>query len=160
MSGPIQTFPLGLVSLLGLKGGDFPNALSQQVSPTLDLTAFYLLQQREVLALNTVAGAVLGNNNVLGNSTVPSGEQWYVWNFQVTATLAAATAIVMAPSMFTQGNAFVMGGQVGGVALEEVRSPVTGPYWMRAGDQCGVFVKSITGVVNVGGVMLISRLRV
>ena len=102
MAGPIQTIPQGLLGLLQLKElGVNPSELTTQVSPTLDLTIFYLQRlclpelalfggQPTATGQNTSAQGVF---QVAGlNCVVPNNESWYVdWMTVATSLVAADT---------------------------------------------------------------------
>jgi hypothetical protein len=153
----VQTFPLAMQALLGLKGDGPPNILSDNVSPVIDFTTFYALQKRETVLLTQIAGVVI-SSQVFSDGTVPSGEIWYVWAFTTSVAIPVAGALKYSP-IFVSTTSVSVSPARAGLASERLCISSAAPFWMTPGDSLGVFVEQVTGVNNIGGAVVISRLR-
>jgi len=84
----IQIIPEGLLSLLGLKGGEAPAWLADQVIGVVDLTPRYLSQRLDTATTASTGGlAALGATVTL---TIPERQAWDVIAANFTCTMAAA----------------------------------------------------------------------
>lgn len=87
MPSSIQNYPPGLLTLLGLKGGENPTSLSDVVVPIVDVTPRY---NAGLVTTKSSGSSVV---NTLGASltlTVPAGECWDVIAVGFTGALLAA----------------------------------------------------------------------
>lgn len=163
--GPIQTLPYGLNALLGLKGQQGVHLLNEEVIATVDMVQQYLMNFREQINFGTVAAPVAGGNSFAGgtNPTVPPGELWYVWYYQVSAVCGAGAAARITPCLTTQGPGSLSfaSGRAGTAAANEFsRVKSDAPMWAAQGDTFVVLIEQLTLTPTIGGQALISRLRV
>jgi len=93
-SKPIQGYPLGFLSLLGLKNlGKLPDTLIDEVRGTFDLQEWYLRGAKEVVVPAVTVAATGGTQSIaVAGSLVPEGEAWYIHNFGVHVFCAAPPA--------------------------------------------------------------------
>lgn len=145
MPGEINTVPLGLLSLLGLKEqGNAPNSLLGQVMPVLDLREFYAAQLIRT-ATEVVNSTGPGGFTSVGVLQVPQNESWLLVNFSAFRALGAAEAIDMAALIVMQGKGFQVGDFAAGVANEFVSTYVRSPQVLPPGSSMGIFTRSQTG---------------
>jgi len=79
VSGPIQTFPAGLLGFLGLKnGGQNPDVLLNEVRAGIDLTNFYAYGLESEQGSDSLPFALGGGTNYSAFFTVPAKKVWYV----------------------------------------------------------------------------------
>jgi len=151
---PIQEQPVGLLSLLGIKGegAAAPDELSKVLQPTLDLLQSYVQFRKETFQ-QTFADAipVVGTTRLV---TVPANRLWFVHSFGCNFTMPAAgssrvNTIRFAPDggSYDLGPPLVVGaGEVG--SLE----PFSRDFWLMPGEQLGWRHFTVPGVVaNVTG---------
>lgn len=153
MSGPIQTIPQGLLSLLQLKQtGSNPSELTEQVAPVVDLTQWWL--QRLVVdisfqlfgAVSTVAIGPAGHGQTgftTNPITVPQGQQWWVESFCLGGTLLAAEGITLAPLFLEAGGTtHILAPPYVDVVSARARdfAVCARGFWMPPGAQFGVRV--------------------
>ncbi len=101
----LTKFPKGLTSLFGLRDlGKVPGSLSEELRGSIDVTQFYLLNDRELVTLSGVAALAAGSNNYA--EVVPPGELWYVWSFVVAVDPGAGAAATYRPQIAADGFAF------------------------------------------------------
>jgi hypothetical protein len=158
--GPIQTPPLGLSSLLGLKGQGVPNALLNDVALMMDITQMYLIAIQEAKTFAGLAAAV-GSNPFAADGVVPAGELWYVWDFQVLATSGVGVTGRFAPQMTHFSSLNIIKAEPLSIAASEllrVRAWKV-PYWAQSGSVFGFMCQNVTGALTVSGSALISKLR-
>lgn len=158
--GPIQIQPPGLLGLLQLKvGGYMPDALAQDVQPTVDLEAYWL----RAAALNestgysrTLAAATYGFAASLldtATATMPLGpsqqEWWYVQDYTIrySAPGGAGTNLIPAwtlrPGPGAAQAEFYVGEtyQVAGPAFVAARAQ---GFWLPPGAVLGSYVDVVT----------------
>lgn len=160
MSKNVQTFPVGLQSLLQVKGNLSPLDLNENIQLTLETFPFLALQRQETQAFANVANAAVGT--VIFAETVPPGEIWYVWHLSVAITLAVGNTLKGAPALIPQGatGTFPLTSPQSYVASEVVRANANGPFILQAGQSLGFHCGIITGAaMNFGGAALITRLK-
>lgn len=158
MAGRVQSFPLGLQSLLSLKGGgEIPQDLADSIAGVIDLTKMYLLGVREQITSASVAAAI--GTPGFPDLTVPLGETWYVWHYSVFCNTGVNTA-TFGPGIAVQGiNVVSLGPQVVGAATTQFLAPASNPFWARSGDELCACVGTSAGPPNISGRVVISRLR-
>lgn len=90
----INKLPLGLLGFLGIKnGGEYPQELSNVLSPVWDLGPLYMNANAE----NQVAALAIAGIGSQAFFTVPNGEAWYVLIASAaTGTLGAGQTIELA----------------------------------------------------------------
>jgi len=129
-NGPIQVAPVGLLGLLSLKtGGQMPDAMRQDVSPTVDLEAWWLRQKRVVdnvnrgitLAAGTVDAFVDFSPNAIA---VPEAEWWFVHSYSCKASLTDPLDSIQGVRLAMQWN------QVGTLRYRWLGEP--GPAFISA----------------------------
>ena len=87
MPSAIQEAPWGLLSLIGAKtNGQTPNALSDTVAPTIDITKFEI--SKRVIDSATTTGGVLTLKDEGLTIVVPEGKIW--WIQQITGFFNAS----------------------------------------------------------------------
>lgn len=149
-SGPVQTLPPGLLSLLALKNaGANPREFEDFIQPTFDMRELMSMANRTwvtdtfVIALGLTTNFV-GQLFTTGTLKVPFDEIWYVWNASVNIQpINAADAItgplvpvIVAPnglmlSVLGSGSYSTNVGQGPLSAGKELRR------WMTGGSQLG-----------------------
>lgn len=144
-SGPIQTFPRGLIGLLQLKSrGQMPDVLQGTVQPTVDLMQLWLNagQAPDTVLHARAIGAGNGGfwefspNAIL----VPQNEIWYVHHYTVRVAIPAGA------TEQTRSFAPAMGvTQVGTILYQVLAAPQTFD---------GVAGVAVTGYVRAGGFWL------
>jgi len=152
----IQSFPLGLQSALSLKGDGIPQQLADSVAGTIELLPFYLLSIQETVETAPIAAAL---GNVLFTQSVPSGETWYVWAYNVFADLGVGTALRMSAAIDFTGKTLSVGPVQSAAASERIRCRGDGAMILTAGSFFGFCCEQVTGAVNVTGRVVFSRLR-
>jgi hypothetical protein len=167
MSGPTANLPVGLLDMLGIKSGAYPNNLIENIQPTLEL--FELLAESNATEIvsatnNVVAGGV----GLFASHTVPQGEIWLCSGFSSACTTLVAEAITL--SLIKRSLAVGVGGaptrrwtKEGNVAaaINYVASASEGFFWAGAGSYIGFMVHSVTTagtiVVTTSGAILRCR---
>jgi len=93
-SRPIQGYPVGFLSLLGLKNlGKLPDTLPDQVLAAFEMGPYYLRGLREIVEPGVAAVATGGYQSVNVMATpVPDGEVWFVHSFSLRFQAAAPPA--------------------------------------------------------------------
>jgi hypothetical protein len=96
--GPVQSFPSGLLSMLGLKNtGLYPDKVGSTYQPTIEVLQWIMEGQAiEIGRSADFAGLPLGNQAwPAGNSINTGSEWWYVLDYSIYGNMvAAATSIV------------------------------------------------------------------
>jgi len=145
MPGEINTVPLGLLSLLGLKEqGNAPNALLGQVMPVIDLREFYAAQLVRT-ATENVNSTGTGGFTSVGTLLVPQNESWLLLNFSAFRQLGVGEAIDMATVVVKQGKGFQTGDFAAGAANQYVSTYQRSPEVLPPGSSMGIFTRSQTG---------------
>lgn len=173
MPGRIQTNPVGLLALLGLKtSGANPSVFPDHVQGVVDLTARYELAQQELVtqAISLEPGTA---SNTHGGLRVPTGEVWRLLRASVFVDQVPSVTAIF--SLFYSPRASLAGSQLDAqsIYLSERESSVTSgsgqefmfnyephtPWFMTPGSILGVRVASTTGGVFLEGTVsaLISR---
>jgi hypothetical protein len=155
-------YPRGMTGVLGLRAsGETPRSMADQLVSVVDATPFYLLDTREFLLGTQKVGVAVGVNDI-PSLTVPPGQVWYVWEYAIACTLGAGTAIDCAPSVVLDGLGLtsLAGGYVAGAALQQIRGRADPGCLWGPGSVPGVFVRSVTGALNVDSAVIITRLKI
>jgi len=165
--GNVTSYPAGLLDLLKVRDrGRMPSDLATAVAGIVDMTPFYLLNQR-VSLLDTNAAPVSGVFNSLNAAnllTVPAGEVWYVHSFQIGAVIDAGEVLEAAPAIRLPGN---INQQVGDYyrAVAATQSLHTAwsksPFWAPPGADFGALVSALTvapAMTIIGGAQ-VTKLR-
>lgn len=129
--GPLQTIPPGLLGMLQLKNlGQAPQTLDDSVIPGIDLTEWYMVQNRETL-LGTRAPANNDQANFWAMTTnpltVPDREFWYVWSatasigFAVGDYTTSLSCVALVPG--AGANAWVLLGQPATTIIDPLATP-------------------------------------
>ena len=161
MSLRISSLPAGLISLLNLQTtGRGPQALLEDISPTLELMQMFVANRVERLEAGPTA-VVAGGMNAFA---VPAGELWYVTTLaaRLTAVVPGAGSlraapgygplanVVLAPfaglSAFTTGETAQWGAPLG--------------LWVSSGGVLGSYVAQVTGAMNVVHTVTFLRLKI
>ena len=152
MSGPIQTIPQGLLGLLQLKqAGRNPDQLSETVAPTVDMLTLWLNRQNVDLSINVIGGASTRNQPTATPGefvfsvlpiVVPPGQTWWITDYTVKATLAAAETLVFAPAIL--GGLFfnsMLAAPVNDIITARARfvSCFARNFWLLPGQGLGYF---------------------
>lgn len=164
-NGPIQVAPVGLLGLLSLKtGGQMPDAMRQDLQPTVDFEAWWLRAKR-----------VLDNVN-RGNSTnsggyvdfspnaiiVPESEWWYVHSYSVRGKVNSVGQVnsgfrlaMLFNALGTQRFRFI--GEPAWTHTQLDSSPeylfLAEGFWAPPGAHIGYYLTSATGGVLVTDVL-------
>ncbi len=162
MSLNLTKFAKGLTSLFGLRDlGRVPGFLSEELRGTIDVTQFYLLNDREMVTFSNIAALAIGSNNF--PEVVPPGELWWVWDFVVSVDPGAGAAATYRPQIAADGFGFGFplsdrAYQVVGAA-QASRVSLSG-FWAPAGTIFSVHVLTQTLAPAALGRALVSKMRV
>jgi hypothetical protein len=162
---PINTLPIGLLDLLGIKsGGEYPRDLSQQLGSSIELLDFYLNARAENLSSGGFTVAATGFQTVAAFA-VPANELWWVHRYSLRYVTGAAEAISAEPMWMFD----VLGTQT----IQILNSPTTlgatanGSSFMASppllappNSQAAYVVNSITGVIDLAAYLRITRFRI
>lgn len=164
MSRPIQALAPGFLGLLGLKQGNLPVELTEDVKPILEMFDFYALGARETIP---TAGTAVQNISAVAHFaipelTVPAGQVWYVHGFTIQVTVPVAEAITVVAQHFNPSTTPIhaspptrQDAAVGGAGIMEL---TIGGFLASAGDLFGVLVSQVTGVgLTLRGACTFSR---
>lgn len=144
MAGEINTVPLGLLALLGLKEqGVNPPALGELVVPTMELSQFYQTQLTRIAqdTLSVTAAGGFGATSLI----VPQNETWIVSQYMVLRQLGAGETLDLCAAWVIQGQGFQVGNYVAGVANNFVSAFQDRVLILPPGSQAAVFARSVTG---------------
>jgi len=147
-SGPIQTFPVGLLGLLNLKNqGRNPRDLTDVVQPVLDLLSMYL-QDNIVSAVNIDAG--IGAGITLATSFGPFEDLRWVHNFSVELPLAATDTVNSLYLVLREtagGITHVISTAAGNITGPDTRFGMYAPggFWLRPGCELGYAIGCAAG---------------
>jgi hypothetical protein len=163
MAFEISKYAKGLSAILGLKerGVGIP-LLAEQAVGVSDVRDLFLLNDRELVPFGSVVAAAVGNNTFPSGALVPSGELWYVWNFNVGSQPGAGASITVAPALFVDGAAVisVVGDFLAIAANENAQTFVRSPFWAGPGTQFAAVAKNQVLAPGISGQAIITRLRV
>jgi hypothetical protein len=160
-----SNFPQGLLALLDAKSmGQTPSEVADSYAPTLECRELFLLN-RQVFIGSTNTAAVNNTTVRFAELTVPPGELWYVWAFDVqSASMGAGQALRMVGQIAnTSANAVAITqgrGATGAAATEQILVSAPAPFWLTAGQALGYLAEQLTGAVNVTGHALVTKLKV
>lgn len=163
-NGPIQVTPVGLLGMLSLKtGGMMPDAMRQDVQPTVDLEAYWLRSTRVVDRVNrgiTLPAAVYNNYQDFSPNTiiVPQQEWWYVHSYSVRVyvenaadTANAVRLALLFNSTGTLRYRFI--GEVPPFVIHTAATPMllllAEGFWAPPGSHIGFFCYSVAGPVGL-----------
>lgn len=165
MSGPIQTKPQGLLSLLELKNqGISPPKFVDDLQPTIDLTYMYAVGKLRFGAnTNNLINGNVGFYNI--NLTVPNDETWLVYMHSIDIRISGALPVGsivrgkaamksnLGPTIFTgqQGCEIVMGAAVAGQYA--AMASWGAPYLAPPGSEIGAFMELIQTPVGSATVL-------
>ena len=162
MAGEVANVPLGLISLLGLRGmGETPRVVQPNVDVSVELRDLYLVNQRELI-LATIGPFVLGPNQLAAGSPgiVPAGELWYVWQFGTRIQTSAVQTATVACAFNTNGVPLLCGDFVSiPINSDSGCFAVLAPFWLKGGDSLGLVASAVAGAPSVAMYALITRLR-
>lgn len=164
--GPVQVLPPGLINLLQLKVGGFsPDALRQDIQPTIDMEAWWLRATKRNLPGTWALDSAAGVYNALRipemggvQLQVPARQWWYVHRCTFMAVSAAAATATVAFGIGEPGGTRGPANNVSefaiGDALASATAGVLYPFtvrdiWVPPGSYMGLFV----GTVAVGGTL-------
>jgi len=165
MMKPIQTIPMGLLSLLQLKQqGQNPDTLSEVVNPVVDLLQFWLQYQSidittalfggQVSRTVPTAGTGIYGYNAPGPATVPPNQLWWIEHYTVEANLLAAEYIRLAP-MITAPSVGLQAQQIGTDVNDAVTARARSVsahahnFWVRGGAGLGFQVFDSLTAANI-----------
>lgn len=152
--GNIQEQPVGLLSLLGIRGEGNANpiSLSQVLQPTIDLLEQYSQLRKETAQLTFVdAVPVAGTTRVL---TVPANELWYVHAFTCSFVMPGAGSTRAQTVRFAPDGGVYDAGppQVVGAGELAYLEPFARDFWLMPAEQVGWRFVTVPGIVaNVTG---------
>lgn len=184
MGVPLNKVPPGLLDFFGIKSGEWgPRELGQQLSPTMDLSRWYLdnyaLQVACVVPTSPLVAATNGTAMGISSTTpvdlisaggfsVPQTEVWLMlemmvwWNFTNDAGLEA--------SFFWSVGGMPCPGRITGFTTSNAANQRWGywclaqPMWARPGDvislNCAGFTRGAAGSVDIQAVPPSPRLRI
>jgi len=158
--GPVQVLPPGLINLLQLKvGGYVPDALRQDIQPTIDLEAWWLRAARKVLPgayTNGVAAAAVDDQVGIfttGLVSIRPGDKawWYVHRASVLGLANGGAVTVQQLCVRTPGgtsafanDALLMYGDfLPTQANGTYHLHTAGGFWMPPGSSLGMYVGTI-----------------
>jgi len=163
---PINTLPVGLLDLLGIKtGGEYPRDFPPVLAASLELMPLYLAARSERLVATPFTRNATGFSAVT-DLQVPAGEYWWVQDATLRAVTGVGEAVTvelgwfydqLAPnaSVFVQSSQLTLGASAQGscmaVHFPEIVPPGSAP--------CTV-VNAITGTVDFALFLSITRLRI
>jgi len=165
--GPVQVLPPGLLNMLQLKtGGQSPDAMRQDIQPSIDLEAWWLRATRQkVSAAYNISAAVAGYLtvvlplNVSGATLGPDNRTWwYVHDASVVGNLgAASSATGLQPAFEEDGGPFNntlnyttvgAGARLVSIAAGNGETSVimgAHGFWMPPGSRFGCYIDQVFG---------------
>lgn len=161
---PIQLAPPGLLGLPQLKtAGINPDALQRQISPTIDLEAWWLRAsaRKAAATLLDLAPATYAAVQGFATLTVPNTAWWYVRNYTVRlqgqAALAVITRFALAYKVPTSAGSpdgdYLLQDLLFGSVTEPAMCALSAKnFWLPPGAQLGLWVDTVT--VNTFRVLL------
>lgn len=167
MPQPIQRNPYGLLSLLDSKaGGQNPNAILDELRPTVDLTDFLAVQTR--FSVNgAIAAPALGLNIAPVTLTEPdAGEIWIMRAITAVTTAVIAVAptfrFVVGVHDIRNGSFTCLSDFIATAAAvgEHLCTGARLAYIWRPGDQAAVFVLNATNAAALRVTVTFDRLFV
>jgi hypothetical protein len=150
--GYMSVIPNGLLSMLQIKNdAKYPQALSDELLPVLDLVDWYCQTNAEFVSQSTTPGAA---NNVvvtLASLTVPASELWFVNSYIAQITAGAGGTVVDGRAIVFRQTAALNEAMEAGPAVNcaatltdfSSLSPRYGVI-LRPGDSLGGFLKQVT----------------
>lgn len=145
----ITRYPPGLLDLLGLQSqGDNPRALSDTVSPVVDIGQLYLASTQQ-LVTGSGGGAIAGFNSFGPELEVPVGQVWVVHAFNVSVAAGVGVSGTFGPSLRP--------GAAGGARMTlsdsrdfaasrtEWKAAASTPFVMLAGYELGIEIQNLAG---------------
>lgn len=164
---PINTLPLGLLDVLGIRsGGEYPRFLTQQLDAGIDLLRLYLAAREESFVPAAFTVAATGFQPIAG-LTVPSGEYWWIHSYTVRLLTGAAEAISASlawrfdvnsalPAFIGVSDLLTLGASISGTLNAEHQMPL-----IASPGSIGLLaVESITGTIDGSCGLRITRLRI
>lgn len=157
----ISKLPLGLLGFFGIKnGGQYPQTLGNQISPTLEqlgILAANYHTNHAYIATPTAAGWFQATVAIAGvPQRVPAGELWYISSCSMHLSSGAGDALVATPAVrgtqyglaaaFYRSLAppFTLG------ANENIMRPCDQfEFWMEPNDELGFWAASCTSVTGL-----------
>jgi len=152
----INKNPRGLISLLGLfDSGATPKDLAVVMSPTIDVTRMYMLNDE--VSLSTTFNPIAGNGPQYGGSSpdldVPQGQVWYVPWIHATGVSGAGGTMTFGVAVQADGVSSYLSPAITLTAAAQTRwSQAIGPFWLKSGDRIGGVVSELVGAANILGV--------
>lgn len=146
----ISKIPAGLLGFLGIKNtGQYPADLANQLVPTWDLARLYYGYEFRYNGLISTINAV-GQSVII---QVPIGEVWLVHDYSIAVTAGAGEGATFQLCRSPPNSAFVVNITEGvTVAASQQRAVCTRlpePIVLAPGEQLGVMVYDLTGVVDI-----------
>lgn len=159
--GPVQVGPPGLLNLLQLKsGGTNPDAMRQDIAPSIDLEQWWLRATRKRIL--DPYGLTLGAGSygvVAQMISIPGGaplgptdrEWWYVHATYWVANLGAASSLDFAQvGIIENGGPLFVTSTLYGDLLQGVGADTAAPVsarglWMPPGSSLGIFTGTVVG---------------
>lgn len=161
-----SNFPVGLLSLLDAKSmGKAPSEVADSYAPTLECLDLFMLNRQVFIGASAV-NAVLTTTVRFAELTVPNGELWRVWRYDVQSNnLGAGQQIRLVGQIAnTAANAVACTqgrGATGAAVNEQVLVCTEEPFWLTSGQALGFLAEQlIGGPITVSGHALVTRLKV
>lgn len=157
----ISKLPLGLLGFFGIKnGGQYPQTLGNQISPTLEqlgILAANYHTNHAYIAAPIAAGWTQATVAIAGvPQRVPAGELWYISSCSMHLSSGAGDAIVASPAVrgtqFGAAAAFyrVLAPPFTLAASQNIMRPCDQyEFWMEPNDELGFWAESVTSVTGL-----------
>jgi hypothetical protein len=161
-TGYMSKIPAGLLGFLDIKNeAKYPQALLDQLQPTMELFNWYTEVNQEYVE-STGLAAVVGSNAT--TMVVPAGQLWYVHDYTCVCAAGAGAAIDLAAGVvfFTTpfSNDFVLGPYSAAAANQTVKVRAEKSFFLLAGGLLAFEVRSITLAPTVSAFARITRIRI
>lgn len=157
MAGPLNRLPLGLLSLLDLKGtgGRYPTGLGEVIQPELTMLPFFRAEAHQGAQDTIAAASITGANRFVAFPTVLSlGPRIFLAEFtaeadSVDADQAIEFACALAIPFGASLNVYRLGDYVAQVISATGTRPIASAHYQMPrviprGAQLGVTVKAFT----------------
>lgn len=165
MAFDLTELPRGLTAALGVRDmGRLPQQLDERVQLVVDGLDPYLFNRRETVTQSGLAPSGAGTFDLFTSLTVPAGEAWYVWAYQVAVTLDPTERALWLPAQRVGGGVVVCGPQNDQTAPAGVAqayfTPAEPVRWLAPGDGFGFVASNTSGAPSFSATVVLTRLRI
>jgi hypothetical protein len=159
-NGPVQVTPVGLLGMLSLKtGGQMPDAMRQDVQPTVEIEPYWLRAKREYDRTNRGITVAAGSYNTYQDYSpnsiiVPETAWWYVHSYSAIGRVSAAGSTISSLTLALAFNRVgtiryrFLGRQFFDVFQTDARPEalmLAEGFWAPPGSRLGFYVASVGG---------------